>query len=72
MGLLPVLLSTANGTIPADTATINELRLGNVVARRLEVVVVPSGNDMDVLWMNFLSQLKSWRVEGKTMVLEHF
>jgi aspartyl protease family protein len=68
-GLFPILVNTANGTIPAETATIDELRLGNIVARRLEVIVVPSGNDMDVLGMNFLSQLKSWRVEGKTMVL---
>jgi aspartyl protease family protein len=68
-GLFPILVNTANGTIPAETATVEELRLGNIVARRLEVVVVPSGGGMDVLGMNFLSQLKSWRVEGKTMVL---
>jgi aspartyl protease family protein len=68
-GLFPILLNTANGTIRADGSTVAELRLGNIVARRLAVVVSPSFDEMDVLGMNFLSRLKSWRVEGRTLVL---
>jgi aspartyl protease family protein len=68
-GLFPILLNTANGTIRADGATVGELRLGNIVARRLAVVVSPSFDEMDVLGMNFLSRLESWRVEGRTLVL---
>ncbi len=68
-GLFPILLNTANGTIQADGATLDELRLGNIVARRLAVVVSPAFDDMDVLGMNFLSRLESWRVEGRTLVL---
>jgi aspartyl protease family protein len=68
-GLFPILLNTANGTIQADGATLGELRLGNIVARRLAVVVSPAFDDMDVLGMNFLSRLESWRVEGRTLVL---
>lgn len=65
----PILLRTANGTIHAQTATVDELRLGNVVARDLPVVVSPAFGDVDVLGMNFLSRLQSWRVEGNTLIL---
>ena len=68
--LFPVVLRTANGSINAETATIPELRIGNIVARNLPVVVSPAFGDMSVVGMNFLSRLKSWRVEGKTLILE--
>lgn len=68
-GLVPVLLHTANGTVRAQTATVDELRFGNIVARKLPVVVSPAFGDMSVLGMNFLSRLKSWRVEGRTLIL---
>ncbi|PZQ61237.1 MAG: TIGR02281 family clan AA aspartic protease [Sphingomonas taxi] len=67
--VFPVLLKTANGTIRADTGEVAELRFGNVVARDLAVVVSPAFGDVDVLGMNFLSRLKSWRVEGRTLIL---
>ena len=67
--VFPVLLKTANGTIRADTGEVPELRFGNVVARDLAVVVSPAFGDIDVLGMNFLSRLKSWRVEGRTLIL---
>lgn len=66
----PMVLHTANGTVAAQAATVREFRIGNVVARDLPVVVSPAFGDMDVVGMNFLSRLKSWRVEGRTMVLE--
>lgn len=68
-GLVPVLLRTANGTVRAQTATVAEMRFGNIVARGLPVVVSPAFGDMSVLGMNFLSRLKSWRVEGRTLIL---
>jgi aspartyl protease family protein len=46
------------------------LRLGDIAARGLGVVVSPAFGDTDVLGMNFLSKLKSWRVEGQTLILE--
>ena len=67
--LFPVVLQTANGAIRADTAEVKELRFGNVVARDLAVVVSPAFGNIDVLGMNFLSRLKSWRVEGRTLIL---
>ena len=67
--MFPVLIQTANGQVSADTATIGEMRLGNIVSRDLPAVVAPAFGDTDVLGMNFLSKLKSWRVEGRTLIL---
>jgi aspartyl protease family protein len=68
--LFPVLLRTANGTIAAKTGMLGELRFGTIVARDLPVVVSPAFGNTDVLGMNFLSKLKSWRVEGRTLILQ--
>ncbi len=67
--MFPLLVQTANGQISADAATVAELTIGNVVARDVPVVVSSAFGDTDVLGMNFLSRLKSWRVEGRTLVL---
>ena len=67
--MFPVLIETANGRVSAQTTTVGELRLGNIVARDLPAVVAPAFGDTDVLGMNFLSRLQSWRVEGQTLVL---
>lgn len=64
-----VVLSTANGSSMGQIATIDTLRVGNVVARKLDSVVAPGVGDTNVLGMNFLSSLASWRVEGQTMIL---
>lgn len=68
-GITPVMLRTANGMAPARTGSIHELRVGNIVARNLRIVSSPGLGTIDVLGMNFLSRLESWRVEGRTLVL---
>jgi len=68
-GLVPVVMQTANGAVPVETGTVDRLRLGAIEARNLKVVVSPALGNMDVLGMNFLSQLASWRVEGSTLIL---
>jgi len=68
IGLLPVILRTANGDVAARTAAI-DLTLGGIEARNLKVVTAPAIGSVDVLGMNFLSQLASWRVEGRTLIL---
>ena len=60
---------TANGVATAEIGSIDELRAGNIVARNLRIVTAPGMGGLDVLGMNFLSQLQSWRVEGKTLIL---
>jgi aspartyl protease family protein len=67
--LAPVMLRTANGVAAAKTGSIDELEVGNVVARNLKIVTAPGLGNLDVLGMNFLSKLQSWRVEGNTLVL---
>lgn len=66
----PIILKTANGPVTARTSRVATLRIGNVVARNLPVVVSSSFGDTEVIGMNFLSKLKSWRVEGQTLILE--
>ena len=68
-GLAPVVLQTANGAAPAQTGKVDELRVGNIVARNLRIVTSPGLGSLDVLGMNFLSKLESWRVEGRTLIL---
>jgi aspartyl protease family protein len=68
-GITPVILRTANGAAPAQTGSVEELRVGNIVARNLRVVSAPGLGDLDVLGMNFLSKLESWRVEGRVLIL---
>jgi aspartyl protease family protein len=68
-GFAPVVLRTANGAAPAQTGRVDELRVGNIVARNLRIVTSPGLGGLDVVGMNFLSKLQSWRVEGRTLVL---
>jgi aspartyl protease family protein len=65
----PVVLRTANGAAPAEIGRVGEIRVGNIVARNLRIVTSPGLGDLDVLGMNFLSKLDSWRVEGRTLIL---
>jgi aspartyl protease family protein len=65
-----VMIETANGSIVASRARIGELRVGEIVARDLAATVSPELGDTDLLGMNFLEQLASWRVEGRTLILK--
>ncbi|MEH3039246.1 MAG: TIGR02281 family clan AA aspartic protease [Sphingomonas paucimobilis] len=66
----PVMLSTANGTIQAARGRIETVRIGSLETRDLPVVISPTFGELDVVGMNFLSRLGSWRVERGTLVLE--
>lgn len=66
---LPVRMQTANGPVAADLTTIDDLRFGNVAARGLDAIIAPGLGSTNVLGMNLLSRLASWRVEGDTMIL---
>ena len=68
-GRMPVQLRTANGTMAARLATVDSLAFGNIVARDLDAVIVPGMGGMNVVGMNFLSRLKSWRVEDGDLIL---
>lgn len=67
----PATLNTANGVIEARFGRIEELRFGTITARQLDAIILPgaSGNT-NVIGMNLLSQLGSWRVENQQLILE--
>jgi len=68
-GIMPVMMQTANGTVRAETGTVEQVRIGGIEARNLSVVISPALGTIDVLGMNFLSQLGAWRVEKGVLVL---
>ncbi len=65
----PVIISTANGDVTARTATAKRITIGSITATDLAIVTSPSFGDTDVIGMNFLSRLGSWRVENATLIL---
>jgi aspartyl protease family protein len=66
----PVLIETANGTVQAKPARADDVAIGPLATQDLPLVVGDSFGDLDVLGMNFLSRLKSWRVENRILILE--
>ena len=69
-GGYPVMIDTANGSILARRARIATVRLGSLSIDNLNAIVSDRFGDTDVIGMNFLSRLGSWRVEGRTLILE--
>ncbi|TKD50449.1 retropepsin-like aspartic protease family protein [Sphingomonas baiyangensis] len=69
-GGFPVLLTTANGTIAAQRGIAERVTVGSLATEDLPVVVSANFGDVNVIGMNFLSRLGSWRVEGRTLILE--
>ncbi|MDP5278502.1 retropepsin-like aspartic protease [Sphingomonas sp. DG1-23] len=67
---LPAMIETANGTVAARRGRIQKLAIGPLETEDLGVVVSESFGDLDVLGMNFLSRLHSWRVENNVLVLQ--
>lgn len=68
-GGIPIRLNTANGVTTAHTASIDELRFGNVAARGLDVVIAPGLGQTNVIGMNLLSRLASVRIEQGELIL---
>lgn len=66
----PMVLMTANGPVEARRSNIATLEIGPLRASDLPIVVSPAFGNVNVLGMNFLSQLKGWRVEGDEMIME--
>jgi len=66
----PIIVDTAGGPITARVSTIHKLQIGPIHVDDLPTYISPTMGDLDVVGMNFLSRLKSWRVEGRTLVLQ--
>ena len=69
-GGVPVMISTANGTVSADLTTLDTLAFGNIEASGLDAVIAPNLGRTNVIGMNFLSRLEGWRVEKGDLILD--
>ncbi|HTH28230.1 MAG TPA: TIGR02281 family clan AA aspartic protease [Sphingobium sp.] len=69
-GTSMAVVQTANGPVNAQRAIIADMEIGPIRASHLPVLVSPAFGTMNVLGMNFLGKLKSWRVENGVMILE--
>lgn len=63
-------VNTANGTVMVSTARIALLEVGSIRQNDARTIIGTSFGDTNVLGMSFLSQLKSWKVERRTLTLE--
>lgn len=66
----PVIINTANGRITAQRGSAQSLQLGPIELKDHKVVVSESFGDTNVLGMNFLDGLSSWKVESNVMTLQ--
>jgi aspartyl protease family protein len=62
-------LHTANGDTSAEVTNIHHLQVGHISANDMQAVIAPDMGSTNVLGMNFLSSLESWRMEHKDLVL---
>ena len=63
------MLGTANGTVQAYVSTVDTLTFGNVSASGTDAAVAENFGDFNVIGMNVLARLGSWRVEEGTLIL---
>lgn len=66
----PIIISTANGHVTAKRGSIQSLKVGPHAMINHSVVVSESFGDTNVLGMNFLDSLQSWKVENNVMTLQ--
>jgi aspartyl protease family protein len=66
---IPIRMQTANGMVAAKLTEIDDLRFGNVAAHGLDAIIAPGLGPTNVVGMNLLSRLSSWRVENNVLIL---
>ncbi|WP_332691046.1 retropepsin-like aspartic protease family protein [Bosea sp. (in: a-proteobacteria)] len=63
-------LSTANGVVRGARVQLREVRLGEILVRDVEAVVLPAGAlGMSLLGTSFLRKLSGYEVQGGRMIL---
>jgi len=62
--------SKANGVVYVAPITLNNLAIGPIVMNRLPAKVNQAPMPYSLLGMRFLNQLRGWRVEQRTLILE--
>jgi aspartyl protease family protein len=66
---IPIRMQTANGMVDAQLTEIDDLRFGNVAAHGIDAIIAPGLGPTNVIGMNLLSRLASWRVEDNVMII---
>lgn len=63
-------LNTANGAVKGARVNLREVRLGDILVRNVEAVVLPAGAlSMSLLGTSFLGKLQGYEVQTGRMVL---
>lgn len=63
-------VQTANGAMRVAPIRLDRIEVGPIVRRDLAGFVAPGIGDTNVLGMNFLNSLSSWRVEDGWLILK--
>ncbi|HEY7808599.1 MAG TPA: TIGR02281 family clan AA aspartic protease [Croceibacterium sp.] len=66
---IPIRMQTANGMVAAQLTEIDDMRFGNVAAHGIDAIIAPGLGPTNVIGMNLLSRLSSWRVENNVLIL---
>ncbi|HEY0148477.1 MAG TPA: TIGR02281 family clan AA aspartic protease [Allosphingosinicella sp.] len=69
-GLAPVIVETANGMARSWRSRAKTLNVGGIERGDFAVHIGGEGTGTNLLGMNFLSTLSSWRVEGDWLILQ--
>jgi aspartyl protease family protein len=65
-----VMVSTANGVTSAATVKLREIKVGEIVVRDVDAVVIDGyGLDTTLLGMSFLKRLQKFEISGGKLVL---
>ena len=64
-----VMIETANGVINGWPVEVPLVRVGTIEVRPLEMMVTDGGGDTNILGMNWLNRLGSWKVEQGVMTI---
>lgn len=63
-------LNTANGSVRGARVNLREIRLGSILVRNVEAVVLPEGAlSMSLLGTSFLGKLRGYEVQTGRMIL---
>jgi aspartyl protease family protein len=66
----PVIVNTANGKAKSWRAQATNLKVESISMSELDVHVADNLGETNLLGMNFLDKLRSWKVQGDVMILE--
>ena len=64
------MVQTANGIVMVQRGRATSLKVGDIERRDVAVHISDGFGETNVIGMNFLSSLRSWSVEGRTLVLQ--